>query len=443
MKSRRQTSLILRALLVAACGFAPLASAAIIGTNPPALSLTAERIDTLPASQQKVWKEYLARSEKQLQVDQAFLQKELDQQKLKELVLPPPGRSAESLPLDKPADWYGSSNALRIADIVVSFQAPSGGWSKNLDMTLHPRAPGEAFAPDNRSHFLAPGDFDTPHNVKWNYVGTFDNDATVTQLRYLAKVITAVGPDHSEAYRKAFLHGMGYIAAAQYPNGGWPQVWPLEGGYHDTITYNDDAVINLLDLLRDVARGTNDFAFTPFSLRMMAATSLRNGVDCLLATQITVDGHHTVWCQQHDPLTLQPASGRNYEMPSQVSSESAEIMLLLMSLTRPSPQIIAAVHDAAAWFEKTKITDVTWQRDDAGERRLVHQDGSGPIWARYYEIGTDRPIFGDRDKTIHDKLEEISKERQRGYAWYRDTPKRALEEYAVWSKTHPRNGPTG
>jgi PelA/Pel-15E family pectate lyase len=436
-------SLILRALLMTACGFAPLASAAVIGTNPPALSLTAERIAALPTSQQRAWNDYLAQSEKQLHVDQAFLQAELSDHKLAAPVIPPLGRSASSLPLDKPADWYGSSNAVRIADIVVSFQTPAGGWSKNLDMSLHPRAPGEAFATDNRSHFLAAGDFDTPHNTNWNYVGTLDNDATMTQLRFLAKVITAVGPLHNDSYNKAFLHGLVYITRAQYPNGGWPQVWPLEGGYHDTITYNDDAVVNLLNLLRDVARGTNDFAFTPLSARMMAATDLSRGVDCLLATQITVDGHRTVWCQQHDPLTLQPASGRNYEMPSQVSSESAEIMLLLMSLTRPSPQIISAVHDAAAWFEKTKIADMTWQRNDAGERRLVPQPGSGPIWARYYEIGTDRPIFGDRDKTIHDKLEEISRERQRGYAWYRDTPKRALEEYAVWSKTHPQTKPTG
>jgi PelA/Pel-15E family pectate lyase len=443
MKPQRQMSLLPLALLLTACGFAPVARAAIIGTNPPALSLTAERIATLPESQQRAWTDYLARSDKQLRIDQAFLQAELAEHKLQAPILPPPGRSAESLPLDKPADWYGGSNALRIADIVVSFQTPAGGWSKNHDMSLHPRAPGEAFATDNRSHFLAPGDFDTPHNVKWNYVGTFDNDATMTQMRYLAKVITAVGPDHSEPYRKAFLHGLGYIGVAQYPNGGWPQVWPLEGGYHDMITDNDDATVNLLNLLRDIGRGANEFAFLPLSARMMAASNLRRGVDCLLATQITVGGHPTVWCQQHDPLTLQPASGRNYEMPSQVSSESAEIMLFLMTLTRPSPQIIAAVHDAAAWFEKTKIPDRAWQRNDAGERRLVPTPGSSAIWARYYEIGTDRPIFGDRDRTIHDKLEEISKERQRGYAWYRETPRRALEVYAVWSKTHPRAGPTG
>jgi len=422
---------------VTACGFAPLASAAIIGTNPPALSLTENRIAALPAAQRRGWQEYLARSDQQLRVDQAFLQVELRQHQLKELVLPPSGRSASSLPLDKSADWYGGTEARRIADIVVSFQTPAGGWSKNLDMSLHPRAPGEAFAPDNRSRFLTAADFDTPHNTNWNYVGTFDNDATMTELRYLAKVITVVEPDRSGSYRQAFLRGIGYIAAAQYPNGGWPQVWPLEGGYHDTITYNDDAVINLLGLLRDVSRGTNEFAFAPVSVRAMAGENVRRGIDCLVATQIVVGGHHTVWCQQHDPLTLQPASGRNYEMPSQVSSESAEIMLFLMRLPKPNPQVIAAVRAAAAWFEKTKISNKVYQRTGNDGRQLAPAPGSGPIWARYYEIGTDRPIFGDRDKTIHDKLEEISRERQRGYAWYRDTPKRALEEYAVWSKAHP------
>jgi len=420
-----------------AFGFAPLASTAIIGTNPPALPLTAERVAALPVAQRKVWWEYLARSNQHLQFDQKILQVELQVHNLKEPVIPPSGRSVRSMPLDKPSDWYGGTDAVRIADIVLSFQTPAGGWSKNLDLSAHPRAPGEAFAPDNRSRALGAADFDTPPDTNWNYVGTFDNDATMTELRYLAKVIIAVGPDRSAAYRKSFLRGIVYIAAAQYPNGGWPQVWPLEGGYHDMITYNDDAMVNLLGLLRDVARGTNDFAFVPFSARAMAGASVTRGVDCLLATQIVVDGRHTVWCQQHDPLTLQPASGRNYEMPSQVSSESAEIMLFLMSLPNPSPQVVATVHAAAAWFEKTKISDMAFQRSGDGGRRLAPNPGSGPLWARYYEIGTDRPIFGDRDKTIHDNLEEISQERRRGYAWYRDSPKHALEEYALWSKAHP------
>jgi PelA/Pel-15E family pectate lyase len=68
---------------------------------------------------------------------------------------------------------------------------------------------------------------------------------------------------------------------------------------------------------------------------------------------------------------------------------------------------------------------------------LVEAPGNGPLWARFYEIGKNRPIFGERDKTIHDNVNEISKERRNGYAWYRDTPAKALERYASWRKEFP------
>jgi PelA/Pel-15E family pectate lyase len=112
-------------------------------------------------------------------------------------------------------------------------------------------------------------------------------------------------------------------------------------------------------------------------------------------------------------------------------------MLFLMQQPRPNLATVDAIHAAAAWFQKTKLTDVAVRRAEDGGRRLVSSPGSPPLWARYYEIGTDRPIFGDRDKTIHDRLEEISLERRRGYAWYVSTPAEALEKYAEWSKIHP------
>ena len=249
-------------------------------------------------------------------------------------------------------------------------------------------------------------------------------------------MIAATAPQASARYRASFLRGLDYIFAAQYPNGGWPQVWPLQGGYHDAITYNDNAMINILTLLRDVAGGTNGFAFVPGRTRALATASIKRGIDCILATQIVENGRRTVWCQQHDPLTLQPASARNYEMPSLAAGESAGVVMFLMELRNPSPQVVAAAHAAVAWFEKTKITDVAFRRDGENGRRLVAAPGSGPLWARYYEIGTDRPIFGDRDKTIHDDVNEISLERRNGYSWYGDSARKALDQYARWSDTH-------
>jgi PelA/Pel-15E family pectate lyase len=411
--------------------------AAVIGTNAPATPLTLERIAALPTDRQSAWKEYLARSERQLQADQAFFFREMKQHGVPETIMPPAGRSDNRLPLNHPAAWYGETEARRIADIVISFQTPAGGWSKNLDLTHHRRAVGERFAHGNASRLPGTSDQDVPRDLNWSYVGTFDNDATTTQLRYLAKVTAALGPEHDSACRAAFLQGMDYIFAAQYPNGGWPQVWPLQGGYHDAITFNDGAMVNVLRLLTEAAAGAKEFAFVPLKTRTLAAASVRRGIDCLLETQIRVDGRRTVWCQQHDPLTLQPASARNYEMPSQSGGESAAILLFLLSLPESSPKISAAVESAAVWFEKTKLPDVAFQAVGDEGRLLVPSPGASPLWARYCEIGSDRPIFGERDKTIHDNVREISKERRNGYSWFGDSPGRALQQYARWRKTHP------
>jgi PelA/Pel-15E family pectate lyase len=411
--------------------------AAVIGTNSPAKPLTADRIGALPSKIRPAWQKYLERSDRQLRTDQAFLRTEMRKNGMKESIVPPSGRRMRALSLNQPAASYSAVEARRIADIIVSFQTPAGGWSKNMDMSQHPRAPGEGFAPDNHSLYLGDVDFDAPHDTNWNYVGTFDNNATITQLRYLAKVIGTVGARTGTVYRASFMRGLDYIFAAQYPNGGWPQVWPLQGGYHDAITYNDNAMINVLNLLTDIAAGTNDYAFLPRRTRALTATSVKRGIDCILATQIVEDGRRTVWCQQHDPLTLEPESARNYEMPSQCSSESDDILMFLMRLPHPDRRVVNAVHAAAAWLQKTKINDVAFRRDGDDGRRLVPAPDNGPLWARYYQIGTDRPIFGDRDKTIHDDVNEISLERRNGYSWYNGGPAQALEQYAQWSKAHP------
>ncbi|HSY19347.1 MAG TPA: pectate lyase [Candidatus Acidoferrales bacterium] len=409
-----------------------IAHAHVIGTNVPATPLTEDRVANLPD-----WKSYLETSIRQRQADQDFLHTEMKAYGLTNAIQPPYSATPKGTPLDRPARWYGSAEARRIADCVISFQTPAGGWSKHTDYSRHVRAPGELFAGDNNSRFLITNDFDRPTDVHWNYIGTFDNDATMTELRFLAKVISASGTN-TATWQAAFTRGIHYILAAQYPNGGWPQVWPLQGGYHDTITVNDDAVLNLIELMRDVASGQQEFSFVSPALRAQADASWKHGLDCILAAQIRVDGRRTVWCQQHDAITLQPASARNYEMPAATSSESGTIVLFLMQLPDPDSNVVAAVHAAAAWFKKTEIMGKAYRVADSEGRKLVDAPGSGPIWARYYEIGTDRPVFGDRDLTIHDDVNEISRERRNGYGWFRDTGKRVLEHYTNWAKLHPQ-----
>jgi PelA/Pel-15E family pectate lyase len=49
-------------------------------------------------------------------------------------------------------------------------------------------------------------------------------------------------------------------------------------------------------------------------------------------------------------------------------------------------------------------------------------------------LQTGKPIFGDRDKTIHDDENDLSVERKNGYAWYSAGAKEALDAYAEWKK---------
>jgi PelA/Pel-15E family pectate lyase len=161
-------------------------------------------------------------------------------------------------------------------------------------------------------------------------------------------------------------------------------------------------------------------------------------LDCILVTQVMVRGKRTVWAQQHDALTLAPVAGRNYEPAALSSGESADVLMFLMRLPHPSATVIAAVHAGVAWLKAAAITGQEWVggRDTPGGRHLEAKPGAGPIWARYYSISTGMPVFGDRDKTIHDDVSELSLERRNGYAWYSSGPQQALGVYAVWSKFH-------
>jgi PelA/Pel-15E family pectate lyase len=414
----------------------PLFSA-VIGTSKPAESITPSRIATMPAKERAAWTSYVERSQKQMQIDRATLAAERTPG-APEPPLPKEGFSARTMPLNRDAAWYGTADARHVADVIVSFQTPAGGWSKNLDMSGEPRQRGQSYTPDNLSKHPSEDDFDAPKDPHWNYVGTLDNDATNTELHFLALVSAATPGPKGEPYRTSFLRGIHYLLAAQFPNGGWPQVWPLEGGYHDAITFNDNAVTESAETLSAVVEGAGGYNFIPAELRRQAKAAADHALQCILATQVIVNGHRTVWAQQHDALTLEPVSGRNYEPAALSSGESADVLTYLMQLPHPSTAVIAAVNAGVAWLKNAAINGQEWVggRGTAGGRHLEAKPGAGPIWARYYSITTGKPIFGDRDKTIHDDVSELSLERRNGYAWYSAGPQQALDTYATWSKSH-------
>ena len=378
--------------------------------------VTTERVATLPAAEQAPWLAYLAESARRRALDEAQVAAELTQVGQPKLTQPAAGRSAD-LPLKNEEAWYSTAEARTLADRVISYQTPAGGWSKSLTFTQL-RAPGEDFGRETR------------------FRGTFDNNATLPPLRFLARVAHAAGPGTS-AYREAFTRGLAYVLAAQFPNGGWPQIYPLSGGYHDSLTFNDNVMPNILEFLRETATGAGAFASVAPELRAEAARALERGIACVLATQVNVNGVRTAWGQQHDALTLQPCAARNYEPISLCSAESAKITRFLMSVQPRPPEIVQAVEAAAAWMDRTKLMGFAWTDPDGQGRRLVPTPGAGPLWSRLYEIGTDKPIFGDRDKSIHYAIEAVSRERRDGYSWFDNEPAQVLKRLAAWRNGTP------
>ena len=414
--------------------FSTLAQADVIGISQPAESLTPSRINAVvPSKDRQPWLDYLSRSERQREADRAALAEE---RKGLTVIPPIPKEGRPSVPFDRPPAWYATPEALHIADVIVSFQTPAGGWSKNMNMAGDPRKKGQAYAPDNLSHFLAPDDFDQPADRDWNYVGTLDNDATTTQLRFLAMVCGQLPARQAQPYRKSFLKGIHYLLRAQYPNGGWPQVWPLEGGYHDAITFNDNALTQAAAVLTQLAAHRFPWACeAEHDICTKASAAVARSLSIILSCQVKVNGKLTAWAQQHDPLTLAPVAGRNFEPAALSTGESADLLLYLMSLPSPDPTVRAAVDSGIAWLKSTAIYGFTYggEHNDPAGRTLKPVSGASPIWPRYVSLTTGKPIFGDRDKTIHDKVSDLSFERRNGYAWYSNSPQAAVDAYGKWA----------
>ena len=314
--------------------------------------------------------------------------------------------------LNKPDEWYRSEAATRIADNVVSHQSNYGNWPKNLDTTSTPYT----------------GD---PANIN----GTFDNGATVGEMRFLARMHKAT---QNPRYQIAFLKGFNHILEAQYPTGGWPQSYPLSRQYHRHITFNDNTMVGLMQLLREMATA-KQYDFLDVGQRKAASDSFARGIQCILKSQIKVNGKLTAWCAQHDEKDYSPRPARTYELASLSGSESVGIVRLLMSLDDPTPEIIQSIQSAMTWFEAAKLPGIkiVKQKDNDAEQGydtvVVKDPTAPPMWARFYEIGTNKPIYSSRDGVAKSNLADISYERRNGYAWLGYWPQTLVgKEYPAW-----------
>ncbi|WP_299780577.1 pectate lyase [uncultured Formosa sp.] len=319
------------------------------------------------------------------------------------------------------ASWYRSDEAQGIAENVLLYQKDIGGWHKNKAMH-HPLSEAE------QQKLI-----DTKSDSERC---TIDNGATYLEMIYLSKVYKQT---KNEDYKNAFLKGLDYLLEAQYPNGGWPQYYPLRKGYYTHITYNDGGMIHVMSILKDIIDGSKTLGITvDKETRSRTLLAFQKGIDCILQTQYKQNGTLTGWCAQHDEVTFQPAKARAYELPSLGGVDSAQIVLLLMSIKNPSDDVKRSILAAVTWLKNTKITGLKEERfiTEAGlkEKRYVQDLEAKPLWARFMGLEDNIPFFCDRDGVKKASIMDISQERRAGYAWYNTEPNTVLTKYLVWKK---------
>lgn len=386
----------------------------------PLRLLTPARIAALPESDRGRWTTYLDRSLARALSERRILAEEcraagLEQSK------PAPNRDSEfEIDGDTPADWYGRPGTVCIAEALVSYQTPSGGWSKAVDYDKGPRLPG--------THWTS------QKGEGWHYCGTIDNRTTTEQIRFLAATRAATG---DEKFGASALKGIDYLLEAQYPNGGWPQNYPVESGYHEAVTLNDNAMRHVMDLLLDIAGGEDVFTFVDTPRREAARAAVDRGIAWLLAAQVRIDGSPTVWCAQHDPLDLTPVKARAKEPPSLSGGESAEMVKFLMRRGPVTPEVIASIESAVQWFEGNRLIGLRKTRNDAGRTDYVPDPKSTEIyWARFYDLGTGRPVFpGADDGILYPSHTEMAAKNKVAYDFMSTRPRDLLEkEVNRWRK---------
>jgi PelA/Pel-15E family pectate lyase len=312
------------------------------------------------------------------------------------------------------------------ADNILLFQKANGGWPKNYDV----------FA------ILTDAQKDSVLAARNILNTTYDNGSTYTHIAVLANVYTVT---NKEKYKLATLKGLDFIIESQYKNGGWPQYYPLEDNYSRYITFNDGNFVGIMDLLKDIKTGKPEYAFLDKPYREKLVTAFDKGLSCILKTQINDTGKPTAWCQQYDEVSLQPAWARKFEPSGICNKESADLVLFLMSIPQPSKEIIDAVQNTVDWFWESRILYTriktipaerleTPYRISVTDRVVVVDSAAPPIWTRFYELKTHRPVFCNRDSKLVYSLAEVLRERRDGYAWYTYAPQKVLDKYPAWQK---------
>lgn len=307
-----------------------------------------------------------------------------------------------------------------LAEKIVLYQLPVGGWGKQLN-------------DKSVVNYNMPVDKNLLRKIKatGDDHATIDNNATSREINILIKAYAAT---KNPEYLKSAEKGIHYLLLMQYDNGGFPQYYPNTGLYRKQVTYNDNAMINALTVLYNVAEGKNDFDAVDSKLREKSKAALQKGIECILKTQVLQKGSPSIWADQYNEITLQPDKARAFEPISLATGESVGIIRFLM-MQPATPEIQKSINAAIEWFKSNKMEGYSYHvgQQNGKTVRILAEDKNSVIWARFYDLHTNKPLFGDRDGSVKYNYNDVSEERRNGYSWFGDSPQKLIDkEYPKW-----------
>jgi PelA/Pel-15E family pectate lyase len=304
------------------------------------------------------------------------------------------------------------------ADALARGQLESGGWDYLIE--FDPTAGNKWYRRADAGR-LSPADAAKRRNIS-----TYDDNNTQSALRFLLAYCDAVkgSTDPRETrIREALDYGLTKMLEAQYPNGAWPQrydgipkrvedfpvkpaayprdyprIWP-HTDYKGHYTFNDNTHRDCIATMLDAYHRTGKREFLDAAKR---------GGDFIVLAQMPEP--QPGWAQQYN-ARMEPAWARAFEPPSITGGESVGALRMLMDLyvETGEEKYLKPIPAALAWFDRAAL---------APNR-----------WARYYELHTNKQLFGDRDGKIYYRLADISEERQKGYSWSGDYGVRNMMAY--------------
>lgn len=277
-----------------------------------------------------------------------------------------------------------------VADLIVALQNEDGGFQ---------------VLPDNYEMSQKETGLGSMKDVSSVY-----NGATTSELKYLAKYITANKPEDSK-YQDAFVKGIKYLLTTQHDNGGWSMNPGSGSGFNANIEVGNKAMTEVLTLLSDIAILNNqDYVFARKAMNVDEIKSaVEKGNDFIVKSQISNNNKKSGWATQYDK-SGNVTMGHTYERESVSSYTTKDVIDYLMTIHNPSQDIKDAVESAYSWLKDVKIADK--------EQKVVKDtsvnngfdvylvDGSGTWASNYvYDKATDsyRPLYSDVDPTRADQ----------------------------------------